>query len=293
MSTAEIDFDLTAPLVRLTKDLKKASRELTRRDARWLTDQYYTIQDERIRSAAQLRHNEESAEPHALINWVFESMQRFETAIKSALGEFAATYAAGQWMQAQYGIGPVLSAAMLANFDIRKAATVGHMWRFAGLDPTSRWEKGQKRPWNAQLKAICVYRMGESFVKFQNRPACFYGKLFAEKKRTIAEANLAGEYRAVAEAEIAAKPKMTHTERWKHWHAGQIAPAHVHDRARRWTVKMFLSHLHHVMYRDYFDRDPPAPYIFEHPNGSDHRHLLLPPLWPGEYDGKPLREMKD
>jgi len=291
------ELELTTPLVRLAKDVRKLSGILSPRKARWLVDTYYQMQDGRIRSKSQLDRQYESAEPNQLIDWVFSTWSKFESALKGALGEFAAQYAVGQWMQAQYGIGPVLSAAMLANFDIQKAQTVGHYWRFAGLDPTCKWEKGKKRPYNAKLKAIVVYRMGECFVKFQNRDECFYGKLLKAKKATLTQQNEERKFAEFAKGEIARceankilLSKMQATERWKYWQDGRLCPQNIHDRARRWTVKLFLSHLHHVMYCDYYGKNPPAPYIFEHPELGDHRHLVLPPLY-GEgfnYSGKPL-----
>ncbi len=296
----EIPASLSEPFIRLARDMKQAAATLGRREARWLVDIYYQIQNDRIRAAHQERMNAIGGEPHRLIGWVCDTMERFEGAIKGSLGVFAASYATGQWMQAQYGIGPVLSAALLAHFDIRKAQTVGHYWRFAGLDPTCKWEKGQKRPWNAKLKAICAYRMGECFVKFQNRDECFYGHLLAAKKAALAADNAAGKFAGQAAAEIARcqatkslLKAMETTERWKHWLAGHLCPANIHDRARRWTVKLFLSHLHHVSYWDFYGKDPPAPYVFDHPELGDHRHLITPPLWPGEYDGKKLSEMAE
>ncbi|OHB78648.1 MAG: hypothetical protein A2W31_15275, partial [Planctomycetes bacterium RBG_16_64_10] len=271
MSLAELEIpvELTEPFVRLSKDMKQASRTLRKQEARWLVDIYYQIQNDRMRSAAQARTCEEAGEPNRLLDWVFESMKRFEGAIRSALGEFAKTYQVGQWMQAQVGIGPVLSAALLAHIDIRKAPTVGHIWRFAGLDPTCKWEKGKKRPWNAQLKSICAFRLGECFVKTQNHERSYYGKLFAQKKATLTEANARGDYTAQAAAELARlaadkglAKKMADTQRKKHWEAGHLAPANIHDRARRWAVKLFLSHLHHVMYHEWHEKDPPAPYVF-------------------------------
>lgn len=293
------DFELAEPFMRLARDTKAAARLLKRGEARWLVDTYYQMQDGRIRSGNQLRKQQESAEPGKLIEWVFETWKRFEGAIKAALGEFAATYRVGQWLQAQTGIGPVLSAAMLCNFDIRKGCTVGHFWRFAGLDPTCIWEKGKKRPYNAQLKAICAYKMGECFVKFQNHEHCYYGHLFAAKKTELVEANAAGKFADFAAKELervqadkALWNKMKDKPRIEDWKAGRICPANIHDRARRWAVKLFISHLHEVMYRDFNDgKMPPAPFIFEHPENGDHRHKLEPQRWPGEYDGKPLREL--
>ncbi len=308
--------------VKLSRDLKQAARHLSRGNARWMIDQYYTIQDERIRSASQGRANASAAEPKELIDWVFDTMRRFESAIQGALGEYAQQYKVGQWMMAQYGIGPVLAAACLAHLEIEGRPTVGAFWRFAGLDPTSKWEKKTKRPWNAQLKSILVFKMGECFVKFHGREKCYYGKLWKQQKDKLWLQNIAGEFSETAQADVANKKYKDTTQALK-WVRGDysvksveawlaagkgekppvavdlgvgtpmLPPAQIHARARRWTVKLFLSHLHHVMHHDWYGVDPPAPYIFEHPGDTgQHVHLLTPPLWPGEYDGASLKDMK-
>ena len=298
LDLVEVEPELAVPLGQMSKDLRKTAGALSKRDARWLIDEYYTHQDARIRAAHQDRTREEQAEPHSLVGWCHQTSGRFERSMKAALGVFGAEYRVGQWCQAQCGIAQVLSASMLAHFDIRKAVTVGHFWRFAGLDPTSVWGKKQKCPWNQRLKAICTYRMGESFVKTQNREKSFYGKILIEKKVKLTEANMRGDFKGRSEGELEKwkdNVKMKKSGRWEHWEHGRLAPAHIHDMARRWAVKLFLSHLHHVMFQDFYKSDPPAPYIFEHPsgNGQDHRHLIQPPLWPGDYDGRRLDQMKD
>jgi len=69
-----------------------------------------------------------------------------------------------------------------------------------------------------------------------------------------------------------------------------LPPAHIHAMARRQAVKMFLSHLHEVMYRDYFGEAPPVPYVFTKTE-QDHRHFIAPPMWPMAKQGRSLREM--
>lgn len=386
MPEAVDEVSFSEPFIRLAKDMKQASHNLSWRDARWLVDTYYLLQDARIRAGHQDRTSQESAEPHRLVSWVFDTMKRFEATIKTTLHEFSKTYAVGNWMLAQHGIGPVLSAAMLSHFDIRKAPTVGHFWRFAGLDPTLFWHgkvgtesalksigitkatetlgdtevrwlakwsgqhpaniervwntgfvmKGEKparkyqglvkffsvRPWNARLKAICVYRIGETLVKFSGNEKCFYGRLMADKKRALWKQNVAGEFRDAATSDMEAKRQGDGTDAaaWKRglydpssaqaaidggtWPSSALTakladgvrfpmlpPGQIHNRARRWAVKLFLSHLHHVMYWDYHKSAPPAPYIFEHPELGDHRHLVDPPLWPEAAKGRPLSEL--
>ena len=57
-----------------------------------------------------------------------------------------------------------------------------------------------------------------------------------------------------------------------------LPPAHIHARAKRYAVKLFLSHWHHVAYMiEYDGQEPPKPYIL---NQDGHTHFLAPPNWP-------------
>ena len=93
-------------------------------------------------------------EPHELFTWYKKQNQTVETEIKKILHYYSLNHPIGQWMNQQLGIGPVISAGLLAHIDITKAPTVGHIYSFAGLVADQKWEKGQKRPWNARLKTI-------------------------------------------------------------------------------------------------------------------------------------------
>ncbi len=318
MVVESLEISLREPLVKLARDVKQAANQLSRREARWLVDTYYMLQEDRKRSKMQADKCAEQAEPNQLIGWVFGSMERFEAAVKGCLGAFAKRWKVGQWLQAQTGIGPVLSAACLTYFDIRKAPAMGHFWSFAGLSPDIKWEKGQKRPYCADLKSIMAFRLGETMVKFQNHPQCFYGRLFAEKKAELWQQNVAGAFAATARQEADRHKKDTEAYKWKAgWfldasvqaalEAGHSAtevepagegngmpmlpPGQIHNRARRWMVKLVIAHVWEVMYVDYHGTEPPDPYIFAHPRNGQHVHRIAPPLWPGEYNGRPLREL--
>ena len=56
-----------------------------------------------------------------------------------------------------------ISAGLMANIDITKVQTAGQIQAFAGLDPTREWNKGEKRPYNARLKALC-WKIGQCFI---------------------------------------------------------------------------------------------------------------------------------
>ncbi len=275
---------------KLSADLKSASKMLGKAEARFLVNFYYDIQENRIRSDAQVRTHTVDGNPNRVLDWCATNFRAFEGNIKSALDIFTLEYNVGQWCQSICGIGPVITAGLLAHLDITRAPTYGHFWRFAGLDPTVTWEKKTKRPWNADLKVLCAFKMGESFVKTQNRESDYYGQIYARRKAQEIEMNLALKFQDQATKQLEKKKIGKETECYKSLSVGMLPTAQIHARARRYAVKMFLSHLHHVMFVDYFSRKPMCPYPFEK-LGHDPEHYLEPPNWPGDYDGRTLKEM--
>ncbi len=309
-------------LDKLSKDLSASARLLGQREARFLVEFYYAMQDFRIRAASRVREASKDAEPNQVLSFVLDSNKRLEGNIQKALGEFANQYHVGRWLRSICGIGPVISAGLLAHLDVRLCKTAGHFWNFAGLNPAVKWEKGKKRPWNAELKTL-LWKAGESFVKVQNNKNDYYGKLFAQRKREEWESNLSGRLQAAAESATTDKEFRDETNA-KAWYTGQIdhkwarsiieeggkftatipavaktesgykmlPPAHIHSRATRWVRKIFLSHVHHVMYEDYFQAAPPVPYVFEKMPEQDHRHFIPAPNWPFE-SGEGAKSLRD
>lgn len=127
------------PIQKLTKDLKEASYKLSNREARYLVDAYYTMQDNRIRADGQVRSMKDTGEPSAVIQWLAGQNEALENQIKKALDYYSAGHPAGRWMRRQKGIGPVISAGFLAHLDITKCPTAGHVWSYAGYDPRNKW----------------------------------------------------------------------------------------------------------------------------------------------------------
>jgi hypothetical protein len=268
----------TPPLeavTRLTKDLNQAAVGLTIPEVRYLVDAYYKHQDDRKAAANQAAALGRSGEPHDVINWLAQQNEHLEGQVKRALTTWCAQQPICQWSMSIVGIGPVISAGLAAHIDIRKAPTAGHIWRFAGLDPTVSWGKGEKRPWNAALKVLC-WKIGESFVKVSNNPADVYGKVYVSRKEDEAGRNERGEYAEIAAGILTAKKIGKETDAYKAYSQGKLPPGHIHARAKRYAVKLFLSHFHHVAYEITFDTPPPKPYIIQH---GGHVHFMAPPNW--------------
>jgi len=253
------------------------------------------------------------------------------------------------------GIGPVLSAGLLAHIDMARCPTVGHIWQFAGIagpvaEPASRyasyridfgteidpnkppsivladdreatpyfpdgptayvyritvgtqdaplatykgktlsettepvsceiqykylgqkpWEKGMKRPFNATLKVIC-WKIGQSFMKLSNREDCYYGRTYRDRKAYEIANNEAG---ILAEQAAKALPHFRKTtEAYKWYEKGMLPPAHIDARARRYAVKLFLSHMHGEWHEKFFGKPAPLPYPIAH---LQHVHFIPP-----------------
>lgn len=290
----------------LSRDLRRASALLSHAEARFTVDSYYQRQRARIRTGNQIRasagmlpesihkwgwhqpwacihgkdcHDPEKecgsvTEPHDTLIWIWRNEGVFERALASALGKYAEAQQLGQWAMSIMGIGPVLAAGLLAHIDIRIPKSAGGVWRFAGLDPTAVWEKGQKRPWNASLKVL-TWKIGESFVKVKGREGDFYGRIYAERRGYEEAKNEAGEYmdQALKKAEIVGKS----TEAYKWYSEGLLPPGHLYMRAKRYAVKMFLAHYFEVGVQLIKREKPPRIYAISH---LEHVEEIPPPNWP-------------
>src|ERR1035441_9847736 len=129
---------------RLRRDLVKAASTLSVDEARYLVDAYYAMQEYRKAAGNQVRALAESEEPHGVIQWLFDQNTTVEKQILRALDSWTDALPAARWAKSICGIGPVISAGLTAHIDITRSATVRHIWRVAGDDPTLPWEKREK-----------------------------------------------------------------------------------------------------------------------------------------------------
>lgn len=295
--------ELLPVLTKIRKDMRKAAGTLDAREARYLVDLYYQMQENRLRAAGQIRaiQKSETEEPHETLSWFLGQAEILEASIKMALGEFAESRAVGRWSLSICGIGPVIASGLIAHISMNiwrcatsatnrcrpeapcsaacrhePTQTASRIWRYAGLDPSSTWEKGQKRPWNAALKVLC-WKAGQSFVKVSNLEKDFYGKLYQQRKRLETERNEAGAFADQAAAVLAAKRIGKETDAYKAYSIGKLPKAHIQQRAERYAVKIFLSHWHQVAYFETFGKQAPKPYVIAHLGHADEIQV---PNWP-------------
>lgn len=290
------------PLVKLTKDLRNASRSLSPQEARYLVDRYYQIQQYRTSAKNQIRSSGDN-EPNEVITWFGDNFEELEKSIKKALDAYTSAHPVGVWCKSIIGIGPTFAAGLLAHIDAKKAPTAGAVWSYAGYNPSVEWNKGEKRPWNADLKKLC-YLIGESFMKVQNNPNDVYGKLYKQRKELEIAKNIAGEFADQAEKKLEKFKIGKDTDAYK-WYSGSITqenaakvfygdkkgtakelagqpgtgtrmlpPAHINERSKRYAVKIFLAHFHEVAYEFELGIKPPNPYAI---SILGHAHKLEVP----------------
>lgn len=127
LSVAEVDIKW---LARLIVHLKEASNELSTAQGRHLVDLYYQFQELRKATDNEVRSLKDNNEPSHVLDFFAAEISGVEQTLQKVLDTWTDTTVPGRWAKSQYGIGPVLTAGLLANLDIRKAPTAANFMRF-------------------------------------------------------------------------------------------------------------------------------------------------------------------
>lgn len=260
---------------KLDKDIKEACKIMGRREVRFLVNLYYDIQEQRIGMAGRVRELVKMDEPNVIYDYLARNMEFFETRIRQSLKVYVDNNIVGQWIISITGIGPVISAGLIANLDMNIDATLkdeegnyvkifgknpSSFWRICGQDPSQKRERGKKLTYNPNLKRLC-YIIGESFVKVQNNKNDFYGKLYVDYKEKLIEKNEAFQFKEAAEKALSDKNYSKETEAYKSYILGKLPKAHIHRRATRYAAKIFLTHVWQVMYFYKYNDTPKLPWV--------------------------------
>jgi len=141
-----------------------------------------------------------------------------------------------------------------------------------------------KRPYNADLKVLC-WKLGECFVYVSGNPDSLYGRIYRETKAREIARNESGELAEQAREKLERFKIGRDTEAYKHYSAGSLPPAHIHARAKRRAIKIFLSHYWQVAYQVKWGVPAPDPWIIAH---GGHQDLIPIPGWPMEEAKAPV-----
>jgi hypothetical protein len=253
MSEQPNDKPKKPPLSKEERELRQETRSIlidkllqtyalhAKEDVADAVELYYDAQHLRITN----QNRERTEGPNELVSWFHYWLQIGETVLGKKLLDWVLTVSPpeSKWAYNQVGIGPIIAAGLAAHIDIEKAQTISALWKFAGQAPGfDRKKKGVKLPYNARLKTLC-WKLGESFVKVCGKDDAFYGKLYIDFKAEEVRRNEAGLYAAAAKHELATKKfKKEDSVTKMRLLSGKLSDGHLHSRAKRRAVKIFLSH---------------------------------------------------
>jgi hypothetical protein len=263
-------------LEKLTKDLQISATLLTPHQARYLVDLYYQIQDTRVGTGNQAIQLGKSEEPNEVVAYFARQLEIIEDQIRKALDKYTSASEIGIWAKSITGIGPVISAGLVANINPEHCISAAKVWRFCGLAPGQKRERGKKLDFNPSLKRLS-WLIGESFVKVSNHPNDYYGNLYKKRKELEEGYNEEGKYSDQAKEAITVKKYRDDTKAKKIYEQGKLPPGHIHARAKRYAAKMFIAHFAAVYYESTFKKKAPEPYAIVH---LGHVDYLPPPNWP-------------
>lgn len=311
----------------LVKSLSRAdvltAAVCNREQAMALVGLYQDIQKLRVGASNKVSAHERRVDilaDSALIKQLKKELQKVEGQAARGLEAYAEAQPLGKWCLSILGVGPIITAGLLAHIDLTKAPCPSSIWKFAGLlaKEDQRWEKGKKRPYNARLKTLC-WLLGECFKRagmsseksaltvvqiaamkpeerslyFKRKaaidsPGGMYVRLCRERKEQEIAKNERGDLSGRAmmlleEAEV--KRRKLSEEQINAWSEGKLQPVGLDLRAKRFAVKIFLSHFFEVG-REIMGLNEITPYIFsDHAKRAglcDHVHRYKAPNWPLE-----------
>jgi len=122
------------------------------------------------------------------------------------------------------------------------------------------------------LKVLCL-RVGDSFVKEQNRPGAYYGRVYAERKELELERDAERAFADQAKASLGSR-NIKDKALKATYESGHLPAGRLDLRARRYAVKLFLAHYFEVAYRAHHGTEPPLPYPIQY---LGHAHKIDPP----------------
>jgi hypothetical protein len=186
----------------------------------------------------------QSQSDSSIINQIVSTLETIDQIVKKPLSEFSNQTVAGTWAQSQHGIGPVLSAGLVSYLDIAKANSPAAVWRYAGLDPSHHPGKS----FNSDLKTLC-WKIGSSFSKHSSNPRSFYGNLYLQDKERRTLKNEQGLYSDKAAELLKDLPYKYRSDKAL-LSQGKISSNQIDAQARRFSVKIFLSHYYSVAYQE-------------------------------------------
>jgi len=162
--------------------------------------------------------------------------------------------------------------------------------RCQGYTSTITWDTLRRalrsRPWNADLHQICwsiMFRMHIGKANKEHPTSTYYHEMFIKRKQYEMRRNEKKQYKDQAAIALSKGNYLKGSRVYNYYASGMLPPVHLAHRARRWALKLLLSHYLEVAYYDRYKgkKVPAAPYILGllgEKDGKDRK--IQVPSWP-------------
>ena len=261
------------------------------REIRLLVSSYYEIQKLRIQNNNRMKMlerdyeiSESQAEDYH--DTVIKALIKTEKDIEKRVRKFVRSqHIYARWIGPHVkGVAEVLAGAMMSGIeDIGRFANVAKLWKYCGVGinddgSIQKRKRGEKINYSPFLKTAC-WKIGESFVKTGDRG--YYGSMYQKYKADELRKLTKQGYTVLPSDDV--KKKIEEAQKKDkdatYESLKMFSQGHIHNRAKRKTVKLFLSHLWSV-WREMEDLPITKPYIIA--NEPEKHHYYPPPGWPSE-----------
>ena len=195
---------------------------------------------EKLRVASEIRQThltrQEKQDPETdELHRRLKDFEDFEDFVDGRVSYFIQSHPAYPWFSEVKGVGRENIAKVVALIDIQKANTISSLWKFAGLSVENgvapkRHKGGGRLEYNSQLRSMC-WRLGLSLLRAK---AKFYDYYLKEKDKYYQKYENQG-------IKIVPATSLPKKDGKRYEPEGMIAQGHVHNRAMRKMVKLFLA----------------------------------------------------
>lgn len=167
---------------KLSKEIQCSMVKCTIADIRFCVQSYYQVQKLRVALSGELRSIDQGVSrgtdvddaPQAqVLQWLYNNLLGLETEIKRALDIWSDSNEVAAWCKKVCGIGPVISAGLVAYFDVTKAPSSAHFWSYGGLnDNNDPWigKEAAKKLVNKYVKGPGI--TNDELIALSEDPEC-------------------------------------------------------------------------------------------------------------------------
>lgn len=230
-------------------------------ELRWLTDVYTQIQKLRIANSNRVQAASKGLDtnsPDPFVAGLVDKLEALEKDTFNQMKRVVKHHPAWLWLNQVKGMGPTLSTKILGLIgDVEKFDTVSKLWSFSGYGikngERQRPVKGERLSYNRRLKTA-VYLAGDSFIKSRSPYRDLYDSSKNRYRHTKQETPLCTAIGCIPQ-ELPDRETPPGKKDWDELiravnkEAGTEtawSDGHVDNAARRYMVKIFLSHLWEV-----------------------------------------------